>query len=263
MSDSRTPQQRYDSFLVAKPPGHPQCFGWAGKIDKYGTAQFSWTDPDGRYRTGSAIRWLWQQYRGSLSADQALRNTCGWSACQRLGHWQILERPRGLTPAERYEARIDRSGGPLACHEWQQKGRDKNGYGILTWREDGRSVTVRAHRFGWELLHGPLQPQEMVLHRCDNPPCQNSEHWFVGSNADNMADMVAKGRQRAISGETHHRARLTDAQVAQARSRYTGERGQIAALAREYGMSQRGMSRLLKGERRQSTVGDRLSANKG
>jgi hypothetical protein len=250
VSTSKTPLERYTALIDPKPAGRPHCFGWKGAVDRYGLAKFTWTQ-DGSSKSGNAARWLWEHHRGALGPDQALRNTCGWSACQRLGHWKVVERPRGLSPQERYESRIDRSGGPEACHEWQQTSRDKNGYGILSWRENGKSVTRRAHRFGWELLHGPIEDGLGVLHTCDNPPCQNPSHWFLGTNADNMADMKAKGRGTGPgSGEKHPRAKLTNRQVAEARARFTGERGQISALAREYGIAPRSMGHILHGERR-------------
>lgn len=251
MSTSLSPLERYNAFLIPRPKGRPNCYGWSGKIDVYGNAHFSWTDETG-YHSGNALRWAWQHYRGPLTADQTVKNTCGWSACQRLGHWEVIERKRGLTPAERYEARIDRSGGPDACHEWQAKSRDKNGYGLFSWRENGRLITVRAHRFGWDLAFPDqlLIPDTMVLHRCDNPPCNNPRHWFLGTALDNRNDMLAKGRQYNISGESHHKAKMTDPQVAEARARYTGEWGQISALAQEYGVTPRTMGRILKGERR-------------
>lgn len=53
-----------------------------------------------------------------------------------------------------------------------------------------------AHRMAWELLHGPLGPRIQVHHHCDNPPCVNPEHLWVGSQSENIQDMLAKGRER-------------------------------------------------------------------
>lgn len=77
------------------------------------------------------------------------------------------------------------------------------GYGELS--EGGK--VLRAHRVAWELTRGPIPDGLFVLHRCDVTCCVNPDHLFLGTNADNVADKVAKGRQPR--GETSHRAKLT------------------------------------------------------
>lgn len=52
-----------------------------------------------------------------------------------------------------------------------------------------------------------------MLHKCDNPGCVNPEHLFIGTNADNVADKIAKGRQRHPKGSAHPRARLNEEKV--------------------------------------------------
>jgi len=73
-----------------------------------------------------------------------------------------------------------------------------------------------AHRVAYELAFGNIQDGMQVLHRCDNPPCVNPAHLFLGTNADNVADKVAKGRQARgdghglkVRGERHGLSRLT------------------------------------------------------
>lgn len=75
------------------------------------------------------------------------------------------------------------------CIEYQGT-RNRPSYGML-W-VDGKQWV--ASRWAWTQANGPIPPGMMVLHRCDNPPCWNPEHLFLGTAADNMRDRDAKGR---------------------------------------------------------------------
>ena len=77
------------------------------------------------------------------------------------------------------------------CLEWQ-RARYRSGYGAVS---DGKR-TRRVHRVAWERLHGSVPDGQKVLHRCDNPPCFEPTHLFIGTQADNVRDMWAKGRAR-------------------------------------------------------------------
>lgn len=64
----------------------------------------------------------------------------------------------------------------------------------------------RAHRFSYKLYKGPIPKGLFVLHKCDVPECVNPDHLFTGTNAENVADMVSKGRQQ--KGPSHWKAKL-------------------------------------------------------
>lgn len=94
---------------------------------------------------------------------------------------------RGRPLTERFWEKVD-VGGPDECWDWQGA-RAHYGHGIIN--VTGRSLL--AHRVAWSITHG--DPAEAnVCHRCDNPPCCNPAHLFLGSQADNIADMHRKGR---------------------------------------------------------------------
>jgi hypothetical protein len=75
------------------------------------------------------------------------------------------------------------------CLEWDMY-IGTHGYGVLS--KGGKQYL--AHRLVWEENHGPIPPGMHVLHRCDNKPCINPEHLFLGTSADNMQDKIRKGR---------------------------------------------------------------------
>lgn len=95
---------------------------------------------------------------------------------------------RSATIAERV-ARYSGIPGPIGCMEWTAR-TDPDGYGEI--RVDGK--LWRAHRLAWTAANGPIPTGLQVLHHCDNPPCVNVQHLFLGTNKDNHADKKRKGR---------------------------------------------------------------------
>ncbi len=78
---------------------------------------------------------------------------------------------------------------------WEYNGhKNKDGYNTMILVENKQRKYVTVHRVS-AFLHGMDIEGRCVCHTCDNPGCVNPDHLFTGSNSDNMADKVAKGRQ--------------------------------------------------------------------
>lgn len=104
------------------------------------------------------------------------------------------------------------------------------GYGLIQYRRKGeKPINILAHRFAFELAYGPIHPDHRVLHDCDqfyprgdstSKRCVNPLHLKLGTQAENMADMVAKDRQ--MRGEGCNLHKLTEDEVLKIR-RWYGE----------------------------------------
>lgn len=104
---------------------------------------------------------------------------------------------------------------------------DGEGYGrIMVAR-----VKYMAHRLSYSLNNGPIPDGYVVRHKCDNPSCINPEHLEVGTQADNIADKVSRGRQARGSGAG--RAILTEESVREIRSSQL----KVSELSTLYGVS--------------------------
>lgn len=114
------------------------------------------------------------------------------------------------------------------CWEWKAA---KNVYGHFYW--EGR--IENAHRVAWMILKGPIPEGLHILHRCDNPICVRSDHLFLGTFQENMADMVSK--RRSHLGEKHGHSRLTEADVIYIRSKYKKHIVTYMDLAEEFNVS--------------------------
>ena len=126
-----------------------------------------------------------------------------------------------------------------ACWPWIGGSRTEWGYGLIRWRNgSGRDKRplLRAHRVAWELTNGPVPDGLFVCHHCDNPPCCNPAHHFLGTTQDNTADKVAKGRSPSLSGEAHPQAKLTAADVVAIRQ-LAGDGASPLEIAERFGVA--------------------------
>jgi len=137
-------------------------------------------------------------------------------------------------------------GDPGSCWEWQGS-RDACGYGIIGASRHGPAR--RAHRISWELQDGkPLPASQLVLHACDNPPCVNPAHLYVGSAANNARDRSGRGRGRENRdrGEGSPVAKLTEVRVRAVAAAVRGGQTQ-QDVAASFGISQAQVSRIVRG----------------
>lgn len=84
-------------------------------------------------------------------------------------------------------------GDPEDCWEWQKYICRSTGYGRLS-DSDGRTK-IQAHRVSWRLHHGEIPQGMLVRHTCDNRRCVNPSHLLLGTQADNVRDMIERNRQ--------------------------------------------------------------------
>ena len=82
---------------------------------------------------------------------------------------------------------------PGGCWVWMA-GTDRYGYGVITRKRAGKNINKRAHRLSWEISKVAIPRDPHVLHRCDNPPCVNPAHPYLGSQLDNIPHRLRTGR---------------------------------------------------------------------
>ena len=159
----------------------------------------------GQHARGEPLRPLQQQ----RSRTEVAARACDFAGCKNktqlwnrlcAGHRHQKRRGEELRPlrprklnAETFAYFVDQTGD---CWVWRGD-LTGDGYGRFGGHRPG--ISVLAHRLSWEMHVGPIPPGLDVLQRCDNPPCVNPAHLFLGTQADNNADRLRKGRYKKMT----------------------------------------------------------------
>lgn len=138
----------------------------------------------------------YERRRRQAFASWERSKTCSLSCASRSKRTAPLE--------ERFWAKVDKSG---ECWLWLGS-RNEEGYGRIG--IGGSGNTAAAHRLSWEMANGQKIPSDLVAcHKCDNPPCVNPAHIFIGTKKDNAQDAARKGRTAAQRYPEAFRARMS------------------------------------------------------
>jgi len=124
------------------------------------------------------------------------------------------------------------------CHLWTAA-RSASGYGAIWSNGKGRA----AHRVAWELKNGPVPDGLFVLHRCDVRECVNTDHLYIGTARENIADMDRRGRRVTPRGSELPHAKLTEGAIRSIRKRLAAGEVQTA-IAADYGVRDSAISRI-------------------
>lgn len=115
---------------------------------------------------------------------------------------------------------------------------EQRGYGVITFRENGKLKKLKAHRFVWALFNTPIPDGMYVLHSCDNKKCVNPAHLHLGTHVDNMRELkergLKKGKHLGTESPNH---KLTEAEVQTIKSCLMAGQTQVA-LAIRFGVTQ-------------------------
>ena len=177
---------------VPKQPNKKGCLVWLGGKHQNGSGRF-WIGT----KAYTAHRLAWELKHGAVPPLSKLYHHYGELSCVQTDHLFFIA--AGQAPPihiikNRFLKHIPDKQNENGCLEWIGS-RTKGGYGTF-YLGGGRAhpFTTTAHRVAWMLDHGPIPVGYSVLHYCDNPPCVQISHLFLGNQTDNIADARAKGR---------------------------------------------------------------------
>jgi len=126
------------------------------------------------------------------------------------------------------------------CWEWAAS-LDSGGYGNFSIKH----IVYKAHRVSYEFFINKIPKNAKVLHKCDNRKCINPSHLFLGTQIDNIRDMVSKGRQHKPKGSLHPKSKITEADVLEIRRLFNLKLKSRKELQTIYKLSKSNISKIL------------------
>lgn len=179
-------QERINKYIIKN---SSDCWLWIGANNK-GHGIIS-----DKGKTHSVKKILYSSVHGSEDSGGYLHQVCDNKTCVNPNH---------LISRDRLFMTLFIRDGSTGCWEWT--GAIKEGYGIFSVNHKDKL----AHRLMYEKYKGKIPQGMNICHTCDNPKCVNPEHLWVGSQAENVADMMKKRRGLKSFGSNHHFSTITD-----------------------------------------------------
>lgn len=177
-----------------------------------------------------------------LCPNQAFsRNLCKLCYAKAKQHGE-LDKYNRVQPPLSIESRTKKEGDCLVWTGDRVSG--KWAYGVITFGNGKNRTRIRAHRWVYEQLVGPIPEGKILMHTCDNPPCVNIAHLRIGTIAENNADTSNKRRHHY--GLEHWNGRLSDSDVEAIKA----SREVQGVLAKRYGVTQSHICHIKKGRHR-------------
>jgi len=164
---------------------------------------------------------------GKAGTGEAKARSREWAQAAAYARWGTL--------ADRFWEKV-KKGSPDECWLWTGSLFQPQGYGRVIVNRKRQ----KAHRVAWEITRGAIPEGKWVLHKCDNPPCCNPAHLYLGNVIDNARDMMERGRRKGPIGTEHPLAKLNTEKVQQIRA----ARGTIHKIAQRYGVADSLISRI-------------------
>ena len=202
--------------------GDNGCWNWKGGFTKNGYPQA---------RAGGipkkVHRLLYQKVHGPLSYRDILISYCENKFCVNPAHYykgKNFDLGRTIRKFWRLVKQTE------SCWEWMGYC-DSDGYGKTT----VYYKPIKAPNFAYQICCGEIPPGMCVCHTCDNRKCVRPDHLWLGTQQENNADKVKKGRQ--LRGESHGRAKLKTAEVIKIRELHSSGQYKASQLARLFGIS--------------------------